>query len=88
MTKYRRIALIGFSGTGKTTTSRILADRLEWEMVDLDVELENEYGKSIPEIFADEGEAAFRASERRHLKRALARENVRHLDRRGSPSIR
>ena len=45
-------------------------------MVDLDVELENEYGKSIPEIFADEGEAAFRASERRHLKRALAGENV------------
>lgn len=76
MTRYRRIALIGFSGTGKTTTSRILADRLEWEMVDLDVELENEYGKSIPEIFADEGEAAFRASERRHLERALARDGI------------
>jgi shikimate kinase/3-dehydroquinate synthase len=76
VTRYRRIALIGFSGTGKTTTSRILADRLEWEMVDLDVELENEYGKTIPEIFADEGEAAFRASERRHLERSLARENV------------
>lgn len=76
MTRYRRIALIGFSGTGKTTTSRILADRLEWEMVDLDVELENEYGKSIPEIFADEGEAAFRASERRHLEKALAHEGI------------
>ncbi len=76
MTKYRRIALIGFSGTGKTTTSRILADRLEWEMVDLDAELESEYGKSIPEIFADEGEAAFRDSERRQLKQALARDRV------------
>lgn len=76
MTNYRRIALIGFSGTGKTTTSRILADRLEWEMVDLDVELENEYGKTIPEIFVDDGEHAFRVSERRHLERALARDGV------------
>ncbi len=76
MTRYRRIALIGFSGTGKTTTGRILADRLEWEMVDLDVELENEYGKTIPEIFADEGETAFRASERRHLEQALSRDRV------------
>jgi 3-dehydroquinate synthase len=76
VTRYRRIALIGFSGTGKTTTGRILADRLEWEMVDLDVELENEYGKTIPEIFADEGETAFRASERRHLEQALSRDRV------------
>ncbi len=76
MTTYRRIALIGFSGTGKTTTSRILADRLGWEIVDLDVELETEFGKTIPEIFADDGELVFRASERQHLARALARDQV------------
>ncbi len=72
MTAYRRIALVGFSGTGKTTTSRILADRLGWEVIDLDVALESEYGKSIPEIFAEDGEVAFRASERAHLARALS----------------
>ncbi len=76
MTTYRRIALIGFSGTGKTTTSRILADRLGWDVVDLDVEIENEFGKTIPEIFEDEGEAVFRAAERRQLQRALASDEV------------
>ncbi len=76
VTAYRRIALIGFSGTGKTTTSRILADRLGWDVVDLDVELESEYGKSIPDIFAEDGETAFRASERAQLARALARDDV------------
>jgi len=76
VTTYRRIALIGFSGTGKTTTSRILADRLGWEVIDLDVELENEFGKTIPTIFEDDGEAVFRAAERRLLQRALARDEV------------
>lgn len=76
MTNYRRIVLIGFSGTGKTTTSRILADRSGWETIDLDVELENEFGKTIPEIFEHEGEAVFRAAERRQLERALERERV------------
>ena len=76
MTSYRRIALVGFSGTGKSTTSRILADRLGWDVADLDIELEREYDKSIPEIFAEDGESAFRASERRHLERALARDDV------------
>ncbi|MCA9858298.1 MAG: 3-dehydroquinate synthase [Thermomicrobiales bacterium] len=76
MSAYRRIALIGFSGTGKTTTSRILADRLGWDVLDLDTLLEEEYGKTIPEIFAEDGEAAFRGSERQQLQRALTTGNV------------
>ena len=76
MTTYRRIALIGFSGTGKTTTSRILADRLGWDLVDLDIELENEFGKSIPDIFADDGEPAFRAAERQRLQQASTRNQI------------
>jgi shikimate kinase/3-dehydroquinate synthase len=76
VTAYRRIALIGFSGTGKTTTSRILADQLGWDVIDLDTELESGFGKSIPEIFSEHGEAAFRAAERAQLAKALAADNV------------
>jgi shikimate kinase/3-dehydroquinate synthase len=76
VTAYRRIALIGFSGTGKTTTSRILADRLGWNVIDLDTELESEYGMTIPEIFAAKGEATFRASERAQLAKALQADDV------------
>jgi shikimate kinase len=56
--------LVGFMGTGKTTVSRILAARLGHRWVDSDHEIERLQGRSIPEIFATEGEAAFRRMER------------------------
>lgn len=87
MTNFRRIALIGFSGTGKTTTSRILADRLGWQVVDLDVELEREFGKTIPEIFAEDGESAFRAAERRFLRNALAQHHIVISTGGGAPAV-
>jgi shikimate kinase len=52
--------LIGYRGCGKTTVAARLADRLGWPAVDADVELERRAGKSIRQIFADEGERAFR----------------------------
>jgi shikimate kinase len=54
------IAVIGYRGTGKTTVAERLANRLGWEWVDADVEVERRAGKSIAAIFADDGEAAFR----------------------------
>ncbi|HKD38037.1 MAG TPA: shikimate kinase [Pirellulales bacterium] len=54
------IALIGYRGTGKTTIARQLALALGWDWIDADVEVELRAGKSIVEIFADDGEAAFR----------------------------
>ncbi len=59
----RSIVLIGFMGTGKSAVGRALARRLQMIWLDTDTEIEREAGKSIPQIFAEEGEAAFRARE-------------------------
>jgi shikimate kinase/rhodanese-related sulfurtransferase len=55
--------LIGFRGTGKSTVARLLAERLGWEWVDADAVLEERVGRTIREIFADDGEAEFRRLE-------------------------
>lgn len=57
------IYLVGFMGSGKSSVGRALADELGWSFYDLDVEVERQAGRSIPAIFEDEGEAAFRALE-------------------------
>lgn len=54
------IYLTGFSYTGKTTVGRIIAERLGLAYVDTDLQIELRQGKAISEIFADEGESAFR----------------------------
>jgi 3-dehydroquinate synthase len=59
----RNIVISGFMGTGKTTVGRILAQRLNRPFVDLDEQIEAHFGKSIPEVFAQEGEVRFRAVE-------------------------
>jgi shikimate kinase len=54
------LVLVGLRGTGKTTVARILAERLGWPWHDADAEIERRAGKSIKQIFADDGEQAFR----------------------------
>jgi shikimate kinase len=54
------IFLIGYRGTGKSTVARHLAQRLGYDSMDADEEVERRAGKSIAAIFADDGEAAFR----------------------------
>ena len=56
--------LVGFMGTGKSTVGRAVAQRLDFTLLDSDHEIERLQGKSIPEIFAQDGEAAFRVMER------------------------
>lgn len=58
------IYLVGFMGTGKTTIGRAVAQKLNFELLDSDHEIERIQGKTIPEIFEQEGEPAFRALER------------------------
>ncbi len=57
------IFLVGFSGTGKTSTGKVLAKRLGYEYIDTDLQIEANTGRPVPEIFAQEGEAAFRKME-------------------------
>lgn len=62
--KQQNIVLVGFMGTGKTVTGRVLAERTGMKLVDMDSLIEERAGKAISDIFADEGEAAFRVMER------------------------
>ena len=57
------IALTGYMGAGKTTVGSIVADVLGCMFIDLDDVIVKKAGKSIPEIFEQDGEAAFRALE-------------------------
>jgi len=59
----RRIVLVGFMASGKTTVGRLLAERLGCAFIDLDDRVEAREGRSIPEIFQSGGEAAFRRAE-------------------------
>ena len=62
--KKRHIVLVGLPGAGKTTVGRLVAQRLGAPFVDLDQLIESREGNSVSAIFAEQGEAAFRAVER------------------------
>ncbi len=67
----RSIVLVGFMGSGKTSTGRRLAQRLGLPFVDADAEIEAAAGMTIAEIFAKHGEPSFRDGERRVMARLL-----------------
>ena len=67
----RTIALVGLMGVGKSSVGRRLANALGLPFRDADAEVEAAAGRSIPEIFADLGEPAFRDGERRVIGRLL-----------------
>lgn len=67
----RPVALVGLMGAGKTSIGRRLAQRLHTPFVDSDAEIEAAANATIAEIFERDGEAAFRAGERRVIARLL-----------------
>lgn len=66
------VVLIGFMGAGKTEVGRALAVALGYALYDTDSMVERDAGRPIPEIFASEGEEAFRAREADAVLRACA----------------
>ncbi len=71
-----RISLIGFMGSGKTTVGRMLAGRLKYSFLDLDDLVEENAGKSIRTVFAEQGEREFRKLETEALYSLTARNKV------------
>jgi shikimate kinase len=75
--KTDKVYLIGFMGAGKSTTARALGRRLGWRVEDVDERIEARERRTVADIFADQGEAYFRAAEREVVRQlAGQRETV------------
>ena len=59
--------LVGFMGTGKTTVGRLLAQKIGFDILDSDKEIEKKEGSTISDIFSKQGEAAFRGMEKEFI---------------------
>jgi shikimate kinase len=68
MLNSNKVYIIGFMGSGKTTTGKKLASMLGWSFTDLDRSIEEHTGMTIPQIFSEKGEAYFREIEAEMLR--------------------
>src|SRR5580658_5508225 len=75
------VYLAGFMASGKTTVARVLADRLGWEFIDLDAEIEASENTTIARLFETRGEPEFRRIETEELRKI-----TRKIER-GMPSV-
>ena len=66
-----KITLLGYMGSGKSTVARILGEKLEWPVLDLDDYISGKEGLTIPEIFDTKGEIYFRRMENAYLLELL-----------------
>ena len=76
MVQMRSIFLVGFMGAGKTSVGTAVAEKLGLGFIDLDAEISKALGATIPEIFEQRGEAAFRAAESEELARSVRLDGV------------
>lgn len=68
----RILTLIGYRGSGKSTVAPVLADQLDCDWIDADVELERRANRTIQQIFATGGEREFRELERELMQELLS----------------
>ena len=74
--KYNKIALIGMMGSGKSTISKILANKINFQSIELDEIFTQQENSSIADFFKNQGEEKFREVETEILKKALENENI------------
>ena len=70
------IYLIGFMGVGKSTVAKMLSDKLDFELIDTDIEIEKRENRSINEIFSQEGEEYFREKEKELIEELSKKDNM------------
>lgn len=70
------IVLIGFMGSGKTSVGRKLAEKLQYEYVDMDPLIEQKVGMTVGEIFRKKGEKKFRKLEKEILEKLVQQKNI------------
>ncbi|WP_144667615.1 shikimate kinase [Dokdonia sp. Hel_I_53] len=68
----KKIFLLGYMGSGKSTIGPLLAAKLSYKFLDFDAYIEKMEGKSISKIFKDEGEIYFRKAENNYLKQLIS----------------
>ena len=72
----RRIFLIGYMGSGKTTIGKSLSKAMGLQFVDVDLFIENRHRKTVGQLFAEKGETTFREIERRALEEIAGFEDI------------
>jgi len=72
----RRIFLIGYMGSGKTTIGKSLSKAMGLQFVDVDLFIENRHRKTVGQLFAEKGETTFREIERRSLEEIAGFEDI------------
>jgi shikimate kinase len=70
----RKVLLVGMMGAGKSVVGRLVASRLGWPHGDSDDQVQKTTGRTVAQIFAERGEAAFRSEESQVLAEAMTRE--------------
>jgi XRE family aerobic/anaerobic benzoate catabolism transcriptional regulator len=69
-----RVALIGLRGAGKSTLGRLVAERIGWQFVELNKEIERDNDMSVPEIFAMYGQEGYRRFEQAAVRKLIVRD--------------
>lgn len=70
------VYLVGLPGVGKTTLGKLLSKKINYNFIDLDLEIENSIGITIPEIFESRGENYFREIEQLELQKTTLIKNT------------
>ncbi|GFD82090.1 shikimate kinase [Tenacibaculum sp. KUL118] len=70
-----KIVLLGYMASGKSTIGRVLAEKMQIPFIDLDEYIEEKEGKTVSEIFENNGEIYFRKQEHVYLKKLLEKQN-------------